>query len=279
MKKVFTGLILALILLGSTQTTYAAKNQIKVDGVALRSDVLPEIKNKRTMVPLRVISENMGASVKWSKSDVILTRSDMQVKLTLNSSTADKNGEKLQLDAKPYVKNNRVFVPLRFIAETFGCSVNYSNSTVTVDTKALLINGVQVKALQQEYHMTMGGVVQQVTGNAYNETIYKLFIENKGKKVAAPAEYDWWPNIDTPGFYYKNAQYDFLDSKGTSFVRFDVYSLLYTAPSEGLPEILLHDVSKDEWFLFNDTARQAIQKILDNAARNGFVKIISNTVV
>lgn len=279
MKKVFAGLFFTFVLLLSSQTTHAADHPIQIDGVAIASDVLPEIKNNRTMVPLRVISENLGANVEWTKSEVILARSDVKVKLTLNSSAADKNGKKLQLDVKPYVKNNRVFVPLRFIAETFGCSVKYGNTTVTVETKPLFIDGVQVKALQEEYHMTMGGVVQQINGNAFNEAIYKLFAEHKGTKVEAPAEYSWWPNIDTPGFYYKNAQYDFLDSKGNSFVQFDVYSLLYTYPSEDYPQVLLHDVSKDEWYLFSDPARQSIQRVIDTATKNGMVKIISNTVV
>ncbi|WP_169089128.1 copper amine oxidase N-terminal domain-containing protein [Paenibacillus sp. PL91] len=282
MKKVIFVVFLAISIFISSSTTYAAEYQIKIDGVAITSDVKPEIKNKRTMVPLRVISENLGASVEWSNSKVILTKSDMKVILTLNSITAEMNGEKLLLDVKPYMKNNRIFVPLRFIAETFGCNVNYSNFAVTVDTEPLFIDGVQVKALQQEYHMIMGGVVQQINGNAYNETIYNIFVENKGKKVEAPANYSWSNTIDTLGSYYKNEQYDFLDQKGNSLVRFDVYSLIHSFPSELLtdyPEILIHDATNDEWYLFSDTARQSIHKLIATAAKNSFLTIISNTVV
>lgn len=60
MKKAFFGVFFAIFLFISSSTTYAAENQIKVDGVAIASDVKPEIKNKRTMVPVRVISENLG---------------------------------------------------------------------------------------------------------------------------------------------------------------------------------------------------------------------------
>ena len=282
MKKAFFVVFLSIVLFSSSSTTYAAAIQIKVDGVAIASDVLPENKNKRTMVPLRVISENLGASVEWSDSKVILAKSGMKVILKLNSSTAEKNGKKLLLDVKPYMKNNRIFVPLRFIAETFGSNINYSNFAVTVDTKPLFIDDVQVKSLQEEYHMTMGGVVQQVYGNAYNEKIFNIFVENKGEKVETPENYSWNLTIDTLGSYYKNAQYDFLDQKGNSLVRFDIYSLIRTFPSEllsGYPEILIHDVSKDEWYLFSDTARQSINRLIDTATKNGFQAIISNTVV
>ncbi len=281
MNKAFFGAFLAIFLCISSSTAYAAQNQIKVDGVTITSDVKPEMKNKRVMVPLRVISESLGANVEWSDSEVILVKSEMKVKLAINKSTAEKNGKKIPIDVKPYTKNNRTYVPLRFIAEAFGCNVNYSNFTVTVDTKPLLINGVQVKALQQEYHMIMGGVVQQIHGNAYHETIYNIFTKNKGEKAEAPENYSWSFTIDTPGSYYKNAQYDFLDQKGKSLARFDVYSLIQSFPSEvlvGYPKFLIHVVSKDEWYLFSDSAAKSINQLINNATNNGFLKVISDTV-
>jgi hypothetical protein len=282
MKKVFTGTFLALTLFMTSLPAYAADSQIKIDGVGISSDAKPETKNNRIMVPLRIISENLGAKVNWTKSEVTLTKNEMKVMLKPNSKSAVKNGKTLQLDVEPYVKDDRMFVPLRFIAETFGSKVNYNGSTVTVDTAPLAIEGVKVKALQQEYRMTMGGVVQQVSGNAYHEAIYHLFTENKGAKAEAPAKYAWNADIDTPGSYYKNAQYDFLDEKGNSVKRFDLYSLLNAFPSElleGYPTALLHDASEDQWYLFNDAAVKSIGQLVDTAARNGFLKVISNTVV
>ncbi|AJE53989.1 copper amine oxidase N-terminal domain-containing protein [Paenibacillus polymyxa] len=281
MNKAFFGAFLAIFLCISSSTAYAAQNQIKIDGVAIATDAKPQMKNKRTMVPLRVISESLGANVEWSDSEVILAKSDMKVKLAVNKSTAEKNGQKIQLDVKPYLKNNNIYVPLRFIAETFGCNVNYSNFAVTINIEPLLIDGVQVKALQQEYHMIMGGVVQHIHGNAYNKAIYNIFAKNKGEKVEAPENYSWRLTIDTPGSYYKNAQYDFLDQKGKSLARFDVYSLIQSFPSEvliGYPKFLIHDVSKDEWYLFSDSAAKSINQLINNATNNGFMTVISNTV-
>lgn len=114
MNKAFFGAFLAIFLCISSSTAYAAQNQIKVDGVTVTSDVKPEMKNNRAMVPLRVISESLGASVEWSDSEVILARSDVKVKLAINKSTAEKNGKKLLLDVKPYTKNNRIYVITSF---------------------------------------------------------------------------------------------------------------------------------------------------------------------
>ncbi|MCG7406557.1 copper amine oxidase N-terminal domain-containing protein [Paenibacillus sp. ACRRX] len=280
MKKVILGAFLA-ILSCSASTAYAADTQIKVDGISVVSDVKPEFKNNRTMVPLRVISENLGANVNWSKSEVTLTKGNMKVILNLNSTSAKKNGEKITLDAKPYVLHNRVIVPLRFIAETFGCKVDYSNSTVTVDTKPLVIDGVKIKALQYEYHMTMGGVVQQLNGNAYNEAIYQLISKNKGTKVKAPDSFSWSVNPDTPGSYYKNGQYNFLDEKGKSVKQYDIYSLVKAFPAElisGLPDVLVYDASEDQWYIFSNAAGDSIGQMINKAEKNGFLKVISNNV-
>ena len=282
MKKVLlTGIFFAMLLVFTSLPTSAANIQIKIDGIAITSDVNPEVKNNRTLVPLRVISENLGAKVNWSDAKVTLTKDDMKVVLKLNSNTALKNGKTVMLDVKPSMKNNRTMVPLRFIAETFGCNVNYKNSIVTVDTDPLMINGVKVKTMQEEYHMTMGGVVQQIKGNAYNKAIYNIFVENKGSKVEAPANYSWQYNIDIPGYYYKTGQYDFLNSEGNSIKRFDIYTLVKSFPDEalkGYPEVLIYDATENQWYLFNDAAIQSINELMDTATKNGFLEIVSNTV-
>lgn len=283
MQKLITAIV-ALSVLISASPAYAAepvkilmKNQTDDALIEISSDVSPDIKNNRTMVPLRVISENLGATVSWSDSGVILTRSNVKVILQLNRNTAVINGETVLFDAKPYIKNNRTMVPLRFIAEAFGCDVSHSNNAVTVEIKPLVIDGIKVKALQQEYHMTMGGVVNQISGNTYNEAIYNIFVDNKGKKVEAPSNYTWnsHPSI---GEYYKTGQYDFLDLEGNSIKRFDIYTLVRTFDDDVDPEVLIYDANENHWYMFNYTARQDIWQLIDTASKNGFLAEISNTV-
>ncbi|OXS67383.1 copper amine oxidase [Lysinibacillus sp. KCTC 33748] len=282
MKKLFSGVVLAMILTLISLPAYAAHSTIKIDGVVVTTDAAPETKNNRTMVPLRVISENLGATVNWKDSKVTLTNNKMQITLQPNSNTVIKNGKTELLDVKPYLKNNRLFVPIRFIAETFGCQVNYQNSTVTVNTEPLVINNVKVKAIQYEYHMTMGGIVQQIQGNTYNKALYKVFNENKGKVVDAPANYSWQINLDVPGSYYKDGQYNFMSHENKSIQQFDLYSLNGPFSEEelkGYPEVLIHDVTADKWYSSTVKARESINQLIKTATNNGFVKVLSNTVV
>ncbi|GMK41926.1 hypothetical protein PCCS19_49850 [Paenibacillus sp. CCS19] len=283
MKKIIPGIALGLTLAFASVPAYAADNpSIRIDGIAIGSDVQPEVKNSRTMVPLRVISENLGAKVNWSNSEATITKDDSKVTLKLNSTSAVVNGKTVTLDAAPYIKNNRVVVPLRFIAETFNCTVHYDSSSVTISSKPLVIDGVEVKTLQQEYHMTMGGVVQQINAKATNKTIYEIFEGSKGDKVEAPASYSWMVNIDVPGSYYKNGQYDFLDNQGKTVKRYDIYTLVNAFPEDelkGYSKALLYDASEDQWYVFSEVGVSVIGNLVDTAYANGVVEIISNTVV
>ncbi|KGR74651.1 copper amine oxidase N-terminal domain-containing protein [Ureibacillus sinduriensis] len=282
MKKCFSGVFIVLLLLITSISPLAANTRIVIDGVGIPSDMEPEIRNNRTMVPLRVISENLGANVHWSGSTITLTKDDMQVILKQNSHTVLRNGKPVQLDVEPYIKNGRTLVPIRFLAETFDCSVNYKNFTVTVTTKPLVINTIKIAAIQHEYHMTMGGIVQQMKGNSYNKAFYDILMENKGQKVEAPANYSWHIDLDHPGSYYKVGQYDFMNLEGKSIKRYDIYSLVGSFPAEtleGYPEVLLYDATANQWYLFPDNALQSIDELLNSASKNGFLTIISNTVV
>lgn len=53
------------------------QNPIKliIDGKEIETDVPPQIINGRTMVPVRVVAENLGCAVKWDKQNntVIIT--------------------------------------------------------------------------------------------------------------------------------------------------------------------------------------------------------------
>ncbi|WP_017815011.1 copper amine oxidase N-terminal domain-containing protein [Paenibacillus shenyangensis] len=282
MKKVISGILVAACLGLSFSTTCAAARQIQIDGVNIRTAAYPEVKNGHVMVPLRTISENLAATVQWSTYGVTLTNRNSTITLKPDSKVAQKNGKVISMDTSPYIKNNLIFVPLRFVSEAFGSKVNYDKVRVTIDSPSLRINGVPIKALQQEYHMTMGGIVQQIKGDAYNQAIYDIMLKYKGKEVAEPANYSWQYMIDTLGAYYKNSEYQFLDDKGDNQLRYDTYSLVGDFPQEMLkdyPPSLIYDANQDKWYLFSETANEAIRKLIYTANQNGFMRTISNTIL
>ncbi|KOY83551.1 copper amine oxidase N-terminal domain-containing protein [Lysinibacillus macroides] len=275
MKKFFTGIVLTSMFLMASPAD-AATTHIQIDQVVVKSDAAPKIKNNRTMVPLRVISENLGAKVQWKDAQITLSTDETTVILNLKNKTVIKNGNVEQLDVQPYVKNNRTFVPIRFIAETFGSQVDYNQGNISITSTPLLLDNEQIETLRYEYNMARDGEMQLIKGNAYHQAIYNVLQKQKGEKVEAPKDYYWRFNLETVGSYTKLEQYNFLNQDNNSVEQYDIYELNQSFPAEELapyPTFLLHDFSENVWYLFTEKEIKAIHHILDNAANNGFTTV------
>ena len=129
-------LALLLILLTVASPVLAANGDITVllNGTALEFDVPPQILNGRTMVPMRKIFESLGAVVTWDAQSRTATgrKGDTVVNVSVDSTTLFKNGVPITLDVPPKIINNRTLVPVRAIAESFDCAVDWLASTRTV---------------------------------------------------------------------------------------------------------------------------------------------------
>lgn len=105
------------------------------DGREVSREIDPIIVNGRTMVPIRMIAEALGADVEWVSSfqGARLTRAGVQIDLPIGKTTGYKNGEPFQMEVAPYVKNGRTMVPARYVAEFFGQKVEFNSETRTVE--------------------------------------------------------------------------------------------------------------------------------------------------
>ncbi|MFS0725798.1 copper amine oxidase N-terminal domain-containing protein [Paenibacillus sp. 1P07SE] len=114
------------------------KVKVYVNGKALGTEVSPVIESGRTLVPFRAISESLDAVVTYDNvsKTVIVTRDGVVVTLTLGSNIATINGKTVTLDVAGKVKNNRVFVPLRFLSEALNTNVTWDTDT----TSAIIID-------------------------------------------------------------------------------------------------------------------------------------------
>ena len=108
---------------------------IKLNGNYVSSDVSPYIVNDRTMVPVRVISESLGAEVIWNQAaeTVTIKKDGKDIVLRINSDNADVNGESVKLDAPAVIEQSRTFVPIRFISENLGWNVDWEQDSYTVN--------------------------------------------------------------------------------------------------------------------------------------------------
>ncbi len=106
---------------------YYVNNQINT------MDTAPIIKDDRTILPIRYVAEPLGADVAWDASDkkVTITMGSKIIKLWVDNNTANINGTNVFIDpnnanVKPIIiPPGRTMLPLRFIAESLGCEVDW----------------------------------------------------------------------------------------------------------------------------------------------------------
>jgi len=95
-----------------------------VNGIPVNFDQAPYIANDRMMVPVRFVSEALGAQVSWdSETQTIIITADKVIELQIGSTKAMKDGSPITLDAPAEIAGERTIVPLRFVSEALGAQV------------------------------------------------------------------------------------------------------------------------------------------------------------
>ncbi len=92
-------------------------------------------KSNRVQVPVRFVSEALGAEVRWnspSKQVTVKMGEDITV-LTLGKKAFTVNGQTKQMDTVAQEKQNRTFVPLRFVSEALGAKVIWHSDLYSVE--------------------------------------------------------------------------------------------------------------------------------------------------
>ena len=91
----------------------------------------PIVRGDRTLIPVRAMIEALGGEVDWNSEtqEVDLSMGTETIRLTIDSTTAYLNGEEYTLDVAPAVINDRTMIPVRFISESFGMSVNWEGES------------------------------------------------------------------------------------------------------------------------------------------------------
>lgn len=122
-------LLVAAVLVPASAWASPDSCKLYLDGNLINLDNMgePIEKNGRILVPLRVISENMGYQVEWNKTQksVEIHHGEDHIHFAIGSKEARVNQSHHQLDMPAQVINGRTYVPIRFLSEHMGAAVDY----------------------------------------------------------------------------------------------------------------------------------------------------------
>ena len=205
--------------------------QLYLDGQKLETATVPIVMNNRVLLPIRTISEIFDIPLNWDPQtkSVKVILGDRQIEVTLykkiasilhNSSTTD-----VLLDQPPVIVANRVFVPLRFMAEIFDTDIKWERETKKVMIRSPLIFKADKWYVQDFNYYTLIPIndyskcikiedttyVVYYTGDSTvgRGTMYALYQNGKAKRIFSDKIRDF--QIEGDDFYYIQDQIGYFN--------------------------------------------------------------------
>ena len=194
MKRIWKSLLVlavfCLFMLGA-----AADEQIRIylDGKEIAFDTPPTIINDNTLVPMRAVFEALGAEVQWNdeKQCVTANRYDTEIKLFVGQNCLYRNNLCKDMPCSSQLINDRVYVPVRAIAESFGCHVDWCEESNAVAIFTEKMYDRIYWTMEQYLGISVYGTVPYGTSDTYS-----IFLEEGADysdlskvKLLIPGEY------------------------------------------------------------------------------------------
>jgi len=151
---------------------------VKYNGEAvIFPDAQPFVdENNRTLIPVRFVAETMGAKVDWNQTmqTAIITQNDITINVPIGSDTltVTENGNTttVKMDTAAVCKDNRTFVPIRYVAQSLGAWVGYSDLFNIVQIYKDKLTPAEIDRLHSYYDMTWEEYCKSKGESNYNCT-------------------------------------------------------------------------------------------------------------
>jgi N-acetylmuramoyl-L-alanine amidase len=105
-----------------------------LDGKELVPEVAPVIVEGNTLVPVRIIAENLGADVRWDGDNrkVTVEHGNVKLEMTIDRTQVKVNDAEKMLEVPPMLIDGNTMLPVRFVSEQLGMQVAWDGRTNSV---------------------------------------------------------------------------------------------------------------------------------------------------
>ncbi len=196
-KILFLFLVLFIVIFLNTNHINASINsniRLVVNNNDITSFASPIIENDRTLVPVRFIAEEIGATVYWDgiNRTVTIKKDGKSILLFIDSYLISYNNNQSHMisDVAPKIINDRTYVPVRLISNVFGIGVSWNSETRTVyintDEQSTITPFFDIDFSSHTSGDTISGktIIDIKMGDKFSETTseIKLILLDKGSK-------------------------------------------------------------------------------------------------
>lgn len=112
---------------GNATLMYIGSNTYVHQGQIAYMDAPPFILNDRTFVPVRTLGDSLNASTYYNDSDqsiqIYSGNNSIQMRIGSPVISTSQNGI-IHSDVVPFIQDGRTYLPLRVVAEIFGCKID-----------------------------------------------------------------------------------------------------------------------------------------------------------
>ncbi len=110
------------------------QNYYTLSGNTYQMDATPFIEKGRAYVPARCLADALGCEIDWDEANQAVTISDHEkvLKMVIGSNQLTVNGEKMFMDAVPILKDDRTYLPARFVATALNYKVVWDDRNQAV---------------------------------------------------------------------------------------------------------------------------------------------------
>ena len=192
-------LLTILFFMMMVSTAFAQEIRLNINDDFVDPIVVPVQEKGTTLVPIRVVSENLGASVKWDRvtQSITIVQGTTEIKLQIGDRKVWVNGNMEELAIAPRLIKGTTMVPIRFISENLGCDVYWQskNRVISITSKT------REKRDPIPINQTQRDIVF-----IENENFDKLLIEDYGFSIEIPHLWRGYFTIEEGNWAHNSAR-------------------------------------------------------------------------